>query len=560
MSENRQLLAEYVENGSEAAFRQLVERYIDLVYSSAVRLVNGDVHLAQDVTQTVFADFARMARKLGRDAMIGGWLHRHTCFVASKVIRGERRRQMRERQAVEMNAMEDHSAANLAVVAPVLDEAINELGAADRQAILLRFFEQRDFRSVGNTLGSNEEAARKRVNRALEKLHSLLARRGVALSVAALGATLTSQAVTAAPAGIAAGIATTALAGATTGGGMALTIFQVMSMTKVKCAVAGAIVLAAAVPYAIQHKENAKLRDENETLRQQVAAAERLAAENERLSRSATLAADKASPTNQQFHELLKLRGEVGKLRQENATVAAAIADPKGPSALSSVTGNPEMMKVIRTQQRLGMGVLYKELGKRLNLPSEQSEKLVDVLTDDVMENVGHIMTVLQEKKPAEERDRLFAAQEAVLQEKLQALLGPDGFSQYQEYTRNLLSQVTSEQFKGMLTGEKPAKEEQARLLFALMEEEKQRLLQTAGLGGDYQLIPTLNFRNFVSESEAERNLQLLDTLYTRVAERAGSFLSAEEIKKFGEFRASAINGNRLALTMNRKLMSPTPQ
>ena len=84
--------------GEEAAFRELVSRYVDLVYSAAIRLVNGDAHLAEDVTQTVFADLARMARSLSRGVMLGGWLHRHTCFVAGKTMRSERRRLARERQ------------------------------------------------------------------------------------------------------------------------------------------------------------------------------------------------------------------------------------------------------------------------------------------------------------------------------------------------------------------------------------------------------------------------------------------------------------------------------
>jgi RNA polymerase sigma factor (sigma-70 family) len=138
MSETQQLLAEYAKTGSESAFRELVARYVDLVYSAAVRLVNNDSHLAQDVTQTVFADFARAARTLSPEVMIGGWLHRHTCFVASKTIRGEQRRRKREQQAALMNATDDDS--NLASVAPVLDDAINQLGPEDRRAILLRFF------------------------------------------------------------------------------------------------------------------------------------------------------------------------------------------------------------------------------------------------------------------------------------------------------------------------------------------------------------------------------------------------------------------------------------
>src|ERR1051326_1281607 len=136
--------------------------------------------------------------------MLGGWLHRHTCYVAAKTMRTERRRQSRERQAVAMNSLNDHSEANLAQLTPFLDDAINRLGARDRTAIMLRFFEQRDLRSVGEALGSNEDAAQKRVARALEKLRALLKKRGVALSVAALGTALSTDAVTAAPAGFAA--------------------------------------------------------------------------------------------------------------------------------------------------------------------------------------------------------------------------------------------------------------------------------------------------------------------------------------------------------------------
>jgi len=141
MNESRKLLDDYAKSGSEAAFRELVARYVNMVHSIARRLVNGDDHLAEDVTQTVFLNLARKAGTMSSEVMIGGWLHRHTCFVASTVMRGNRRRQIRERQAVEMNETEDHSAANLSKVAPILDEVINELGPEDRAAILLRFFE-----------------------------------------------------------------------------------------------------------------------------------------------------------------------------------------------------------------------------------------------------------------------------------------------------------------------------------------------------------------------------------------------------------------------------------
>ena len=107
MTDTQELLAKFVSNGSEPAFRELVTRYFDLVYSTAVRLVDGDTHRAEDVAQMVFCDLARMAGKLSDTTMLGGWLHRHTCFVARTVMRGERRRQAREEQAAAMNALNE---------------------------------------------------------------------------------------------------------------------------------------------------------------------------------------------------------------------------------------------------------------------------------------------------------------------------------------------------------------------------------------------------------------------------------------------------------------------
>src|ERR1051326_8457923 len=244
MTDSPTLLADYVKNGSDPAFRELVTRYLNLVHSAAIRLVGGDAHLAEDVAQTVFVDLARMAGGLSSEVMLGGWLHRHTCYVAAKTMRAERRRQSRERQAVAMSSLNDHSEANLAQLTPFLDDAINRLGARDRTAIMLRFFEQRDLRSVGQALGSNEDAAQKRVARALEKLRALLKKRGVTLSVAALGAALTAEAVSAAPAGLAATICGVALASAASGGGTAVTLLKLMTLTKLKVGVISALVLA----------------------------------------------------------------------------------------------------------------------------------------------------------------------------------------------------------------------------------------------------------------------------------------------------------------------------
>lgn len=202
-TDTQTLLLAYAQEGSENAFRELVRRYLSLVYSTALRRVNNDSHFAEDVTQVVFSDFARKAPSLPADIMIGGWLHQHTCFVASNLMRTERRRLFRETKAAAMNNSNDDAANEWEELAPVLDDAINELGDEDRRAVMLRFFEQRDFRSVGAALGVSDDSAQKRVSRALEKLRGLLVNHGVTLTVTALTTALTDQVLAATPADLA---------------------------------------------------------------------------------------------------------------------------------------------------------------------------------------------------------------------------------------------------------------------------------------------------------------------------------------------------------------------
>ena len=186
MTDDEQLLRQYTEERSESAFGELVTRYIDLVYSAALRVVNGDTHMAQDVTQTVFIDLARKARSLPGSVVLAGWLHRHTCYTAATAVRTERRRRSREQTAMEMRALDDNNDAPWERIAPYLDEGLNELNSSDRHALVLRFLKRQDFRAVGAALGISEDSAQKRVSRALEKLRGVLSRRGVMLTATAL--------------------------------------------------------------------------------------------------------------------------------------------------------------------------------------------------------------------------------------------------------------------------------------------------------------------------------------------------------------------------------------
>lgn len=206
-----QLLDTYARTGSEAAFAQLVERHLGLVHAAARRQVNNDA-LAADVAQAVFLLLARKAGSFGPKSVLAGWLFRTTRFVATRALRAEIRRQRREQEAVAMQHLHTtDSPWNR--LAPELDEALAHLGETDRNALLLRFAEGRNHREVGAALGLSEEAAKKRVNRALDKLRDTLASHGVTLTVAVLAGLLADRLVAAPPAGLAPSITQGVIAG-----------------------------------------------------------------------------------------------------------------------------------------------------------------------------------------------------------------------------------------------------------------------------------------------------------------------------------------------------------
>ncbi len=271
MTDGAQLLSRFATTGDEGAFRELVTQHLDLVYSAALRQLNGDAHLAQDVAQTVFTDLARKARALPRDVVLSGWLYEAARFAAAKAVRGERRRQAREQEAAAMHDPTPECTPDWEQLRPVLDTAMGEFSATDRNAVLLRFFERKDFRAVGVTLGISEDAAQKRVARALDKLRTKLTRRGVILSGTALAAAITGGAIHSAPAGLAVSVATASLAGASAAAatGFAANLLQVMATTKIKLIAAAVAAAAFSMPLVVQYRANESLRAENAALREQ---------------------------------------------------------------------------------------------------------------------------------------------------------------------------------------------------------------------------------------------------------------------------------------------------
>ena len=193
----------------------------------------------------MFADLARLAGTLSGEVKLGGWLHRRTWHVATSLMRGERRRQHRERQVVESNDFQNPSGGDFERIAPLLDEAINELDDRDRAVIVLRFFEHRDLRAIGEMLGSNEDAAQKRVARAVEKLRGHFARRGLVTTAVGLASMLAANAVHAAPAGLASTVTTASLAGAAGAGVCSLSTTPKILLMKKTTLITVAVLLAA---------------------------------------------------------------------------------------------------------------------------------------------------------------------------------------------------------------------------------------------------------------------------------------------------------------------------
>jgi RNA polymerase sigma factor (sigma-70 family) len=317
-----ELLGRYRESRCERAFTELVERHIDFVYSAARRQVAGNADLAKDVAQQVFIELAQKASFLSPDTVIAAWLYTRTRFAASKALRAEQRRHAREEKACMELPPPTTPDPGWDELQPVLDTVMYELDERDRTAVLLRYFERQPLADVGAKLGLTEDAARMRLGRALDKLRQLLARRGITSTTAALAGLLAQQTVTSAPAGLALNIAGTALAsaGATTTG---LTLGAIMA-TKLKIALATAAVIALATPLVVQYQTNVKLREETQLLRAQNEQLAVAAVENTRLS---DVLRDAQSRPIDPSDELLKLRGEVARLREDSRELARLKAD-----------------------------------------------------------------------------------------------------------------------------------------------------------------------------------------------------------------------------------------
>jgi RNA polymerase sigma factor (sigma-70 family) len=375
MQDDSELLRQYAGRASDEAFTELVRRHIGAVYAVALRRVGGDAHLAEDVTQEVFADLARKAGSVADREAVLGWLFVATRFAAAKKVRREQQRQSLEWRILQMSEREDALARkpDWDGIRPVLDEAIHALGRRDREAVLLHFFGKRTFGDMGAMFSLSESGARMRVERALLKLRLSLGRRGITSTTAALAVALGGQVSAEVPASLATSVTATALAAGHSSG---LALLYLMSITKTQLSAAIAVVLAgASIVGVVQHREITALL------------AERQAASNE-----SALNKKRASEL---AGKLAANEVALAKLRMQLSTLKAGGGSPVGnaPSNFTAsgvkvihlkdiIREHPEYAALWRKENRREVIREYSRAIAALNLSPGKADQLKELLIE----------------------------------------------------------------------------------------------------------------------------------------------------------------------------------
>ncbi|MDE3066377.1 MAG: sigma-70 family RNA polymerase sigma factor [Verrucomicrobiota bacterium] len=349
------LLARFARENAQDAFGEIVRRHLNLVYSAALRQVRSPP-LAEEIAQSVFTDLARHAGRLKSDTILTAWLYAVTRRTAIDAIRKESRRRLREQIAVEMSSM-NATANDWTQIEPLLDDALAALDETDRAAILLRYFENKSLREVGEAPGASEDAAQKRVSRALERLREFFSKRNITIGAGGLAVLISANAVQSAPAGLATAISTAAaLAGTTISTSTAIAATKTIAMTELQKAIIGAALVAAVGTGAYEAHQAAQLREKNQTLQQQQAPpADRIwqlqRERNDATNRLAELETENTQlQADQNEAALLKLRGEVSQLEESAAEREKALDDSELAETVARINQVKEWLKQSPTE------------------------------------------------------------------------------------------------------------------------------------------------------------------------------------------------------------------
>lgn len=343
MTSDWDLLRQFARENSQDAFGEIVRRHLDLVYSAALRQVRSP-ELAEEVARSVFTDLARDAGKLKADTILTAWLYAVTRRTAVDVVRKESRRQLREQIATEMNTTNDIShfakcemGPAWAEIEPLLEDAMAALDETDRSAVLLRFFENKSLREVGVALGASEDAAQKRVSRAVERLREFFSKRNATIGASGLVVLISANAVQSAPVGLVVTISAATLAGTAAASSAAFATTKVIAMTTLQRIVIGATLTAAVGTGIFEAHQASQLRDRVQTLQKQQSS---LAEQLRQLERERGDATIRLTALRNENERLKNSEAELLKSRVQN--LASVGVTPPSPDTSAPTNIKPD--------------------------------------------------------------------------------------------------------------------------------------------------------------------------------------------------------------------------
>jgi len=537
-----ELLKEYALRKSEEAFATLVSRHIDLVYSAALRHIRNH-HQAEEITQAVFVILARKARSLGSRTVLAGWLFQTARLTAANYLRTEIRRTRREQEAYMQSTPEENPGDPWQQVAPVLNDTIAGLGEKDRNAIVLRFLQGKDFKEVGAALGASEEAAQMRVGRALEKLRKLFVKRGVVLSVAALGGVIAAQGTHAAPVGLAASITAGAVQGASlTASTLTLVkgTLKAMAWTKVQFAVgAGVLILLVYQQHqnAVEAKQLASARDE-------------LRARTEDYATQTSRIAD----LEQQTTAMIEIRREQSQELEQLRARRKAASGPEGsnPAAgrpttmLSATLQDPDAREYLRRQlvdnSRIRLGPLIKEL----KLSDEDAEKVLRIGGDWGIKNLEAVAAFTDGTITAEAAAQTEAVTELNSTNQIREVLGETNMPKFDACIESYPARRLVQQFDQQL-GFFKINADQRERLSQLIDTEPYDI--SSAQAGD------LTIRALVYPEELQQRFAQQVESNQQILQGAAEFLAPDQIEALRLMQASNLSmQKRDVLRLLRKL------
>jgi RNA polymerase sigma factor (sigma-70 family) len=540
--QDMELLQEYASQKSEAAFATLVSRHVSMVYSVALRHVSNP-HQAEEITQAVFIVLAKKAAGLRQGTLLSGWLFHTARLTATNFLRTEKRRANREQEAYMRSTLHETDAEEWKQVAPLLDEAIAGLGEKDRDAIVLRYVEGKNLQEVGLALGASEDAVKKRVSRAVERLRGFFSKRGIMLSTTALGGMIAVNAVQAAPDGLMAAITTAAMKGTLLTGStltLAKGTLKLMVWTKIKIAVGvGVAAVFAFQWYELAAQKNelsvvrAQLQDRDKEIATDEAAVRQLEQEKSRMGEQARVAAMEKS----------KLIA-----KQKSAVAAATAAPGAGGKNLSAndvakLFDDPAANELFKVQVRELLKSQVGGLVKKMNLSSEETDKIYDAVINNELKKrqtvAGIIRGEVDPGKAVQARD----ATRGDLDNELKSLLGDSNFAKYTEFKQNARADGVVSGLEGELGDNK------------LSDDQKKQLRKIVQAAPEFPMVDNIDL--FRSPESMDSYYHQFELHNDKLRQQTESFLTPEQVQALGKAQASFVSMIKSQMELGKKMVTP---